>query len=323
MALRRTTSLIAACLLAAPAIASAQQGRASDRFAAMDRNGDGGVTRQEWTGSAEAFEARDWNGDGILSGAELRPGARRGQARRNRNGNPATTEQFRDWTAEGFAGLDRNGDGRVTADEWTFNRDGFERADHNGDGVVTRAEFLNEDTTSGQDYEAALSMDVNRDGRVTRSEWRGSLDEFNRRDGNRDGVLSGTELNGTEPPADLFESVDTNRDGQITTNEWRWSRGSFDQRDRNRDGRLSPDEFGSAASPNRSRAYQAGSERGRTEGLQAGREDRERNQGWDLEGQRELESADSGYTPSMGSRVEYQAGYRDAFRAAYREGYGR
>jgi hypothetical protein len=74
--------------------------------------------------------------------------------------------------------------------------------------------------------------------------------------------------------------------------------------------------------PPRTPAYQAGHDRGLIEGRAAGREDRERNQGWDLEGQRELEQADSGYVPALGSRADYQAGYRAAFRAAYQEGYG-
>ena len=53
----------------------------------------------------------------------------------------------------------------------------------------------------------------------------------------------------------------------------------------------------------------------------AGREDFVRNQGWDLEGQRELEQADSGYTPQVGTLSDYQAGYREGFRNAYREGF--
>jgi hypothetical protein len=71
----------------------------------------------------------------------------------------------------------------------------------------------------------------------------------------------------------------------------------------------------------RSRAYQAGHDRGLIEGRAAGREDRVRNQGWDLEGQRELEQADSGYDVGMGARADYQSGYREAFRLAYREGW--
>lgn len=51
---------------------------------------------------------------------------------------------------------------------------------------------------------------------------------------------------------------------------------------------------------------------------QAGREDRELTNTWDLEGQRELEQADAGYAPGMGALQDYQAGYR----AGYRQGFG-
>ena len=46
------------------------------RFARMDANGDGVITRAEWTGTAQGFHDADWNGDGILSGVELQPGER-------------------------------------------------------------------------------------------------------------------------------------------------------------------------------------------------------------------------------------------------------
>ena len=71
-----------------------------------------------------------------------------------------------------------------------------------------------------------------------------------------------------------------------------------------------------------SSAYRAGYERGMAEGRTAGREDRDRNQGWDLDGQRELDQADSGYRDALGARADYQAGYRAAFRIGYREGFG-
>jgi Ca2+-binding EF-hand superfamily protein len=321
----KAMTLAVACVLATPLIGHAQQNRMANRFAAMDRNGDGVITRQEWNGSDQSFRAQDWNGDGVLAGAEVRQGARRPRSA----GNDPTydsanrNDEFDDWTAQGFSDLDRNGDGRLTSDEWHFNREGFYRADHNGDGVVTRAEFLGEDSLPDNRVDDRVAnMDANHDGRVTRDEWRGSRAAFDRLDGNRDGVLSGTEVSGNEPPPDFFTSVDTNRDGQITRDEWQWSRSSFDMRDRNRDGRLSRDEFVPGVDSH-SRAWQAGFERGRSEGLLAGREDRERNQGWDLDGQRELETADSGYTPALGSKAEYQAGYREGFRPAYREGYGR
>jgi Ca2+-binding EF-hand superfamily protein len=325
----RTAGLVLASMLSVCTAAAAQPSRAAMRFAAMDRNGDGRISRQEWNGSDRSFQVHDWNGDGVLSGDEVRPGARRqrGSADREPVFDSAYREyEYDDWTLRGFTALDHNRDGRITSDEWHFDRESFRRADHNGDGVLTRAEFLDEDAQDDDIEDRIAFMDSNHDGRVTRSEWHGSPEAFDRLDGNRDGVLSGTEMNGSEPPPDLFSSVDVNRDSRITRDEWHWSRASFDQRDRNRDGQLTRDEFAQGAEgqgQGRSRAYQAGYERGRVEGLQAGREDRERNQGWDLEGQRELESADSGYAASLGPRADYQAGYREAFRSAYREGFGR
>ena len=88
------------------------------------------------------------------------------------------------------------------------------------------------------------------------------------------------------------------------------------------DGRLSRQEWDNSPAtvlPRQSAAYRAGYDRGHQEGVQAGREDKPRH--WDLEGQRELETADSGYQPNIGSREEYQAGYRAGFRIGYREGF--
>ena len=74
---------------------------------------------------------------------------------------------------------------------------------------------------------------------------------------------------------------------------------------------------------NNSRAYRAGYDRGVIEGREAGKADKGVNGGqWDLEGQRELEQADSGYTPELGARTDYQEGYRTGFRSGYREGFG-
>ncbi len=318
---------LAVCFVAAALpVGAAQKNKGANRFGGMDRNGDGVITRQEWNGSDQSFKVHDWNGDGVLSGPEVQPGGRRPKTARQ--DGPAFDSAYRDyefddWTSQGFDGLDHNRDGRLTGDEWHFNREGFRRADHNGDGVVTRAEFLGDEAWDDDVEDRVGFMDLNHDGRVTRQEWHGTKAAFDRLDGNSDGVLSGTEVNGIEPPPDLFTSVDVNRDGQVTRDEWHWSRASFDQRDRNRDARLSREEFAAGAqTQTQSRAYQAGFERGRSEGLQAGREDRERNQGWDLEGQRELETADSGYQASMGDRAEYQAAYRIGFRRGYREGFG-
>jgi len=306
--------------------AAAQSGRAM-RFQGMDRNNDGRITREEWRGSDQSFKVHDWNGDGVLSGDEVRPGARRGE-RQDRESDFDTPDReypFDDWTVRGFNRIDHNRDNRITADEWHFDRESFRRADHNRDGVISRSEFLSEDAEDQDDdrEDRFAYLDVNRDNRISRDEWHGSRANFDLLDDNRDGVLTRTEVFGTEPPPDLFTSVDVNRNGTIARDEWHWSLGTFDRLDKNRDGQLTREEFlGAVPGATRSQAYQAGRDRGLIEGRAAGREDRERNQGWDLEGQRELEQADSGYDPRMGPRADYQAGYREAFRVAYREGFG-
>jgi Ca2+-binding EF-hand superfamily protein len=295
------------------------------RFQEMDRNHDGVITRDEWRGSDQSFRVHDWNGDGKLSGNEVRIGASRDD-RAFGTGNFDYYEReyvFDDWTDRGFRALDYNRDNRITRDEWHFDREGFTRADHNGDGVISRAEFFNQDAVDDDRGDSFGDLDANRDGRISRDEWHGSPSRFDTLDVNHDRFVSRTEMVGTAAPPDLFTSLDMNRDRAITPNEWQWSRPSFDRLDINHDGRLSLQELqtteGSGAT--KSGAYSAGYARGLIEGREAGRGDRLLNSAWDLEGQTELEQADSGYQPSMGVRADYQTGYREAFRRAYREGW--
>jgi Ca2+-binding EF-hand superfamily protein len=323
--LSSSIAFCAAALLAADAHVEAQkQARAPMRFQAMDSNRDRRITRNEWRGTDQSFRQHDWNGDGVLSGDEVRPGAERPAAGVEATDfdSPEREYEFNDWTTRGFAALDHNNDRRITRDEWHFAREGFRRADHNGDGVISRAEFLNTDLVDDDRGDLFVYLDANNDRRVSRSEWHGGTAAFNALDTNKDGVLTRAELDGDDaPPEDLFVSVDVNHDGSIALNEWHWSRQSFDQRDANRDGRLSRAEFnGAGSTAARSPAYRAGYERGLVEGRQAGKEDGARRT-WDLEGQQELEQADSGYDARVGPRAEYQAGYREAFRSAYREGF--
>lgn len=209
---------------------------------------------------------------------------------------------------------------------------------------------------SAQSKSEIQTMDRNGDGRVTRSEWTQPDGAFRLHDTNRDGVLSGTELFDANDPRlngrrggdwaenrgngqARFRELDRNNDGYVSRAEWRDTRASFRLLDDNRDNRIARSEYrdlnavnrnnnnnnsnanNNNLPVNRSTAYQAGYERGLAEGRAAGREDRQRNQGFDLEGQRELEFADSGYDTRFGAKPEYQSGYRDAFRMSYREGW--
>ena len=249
-------------------------------------------------------------------------------------------ERFDDWTLQGFRELDADGNGRITAAEWSYDREDFRRADHNGDGILTQREFLGEAANDGRaatdggdaplvNDARFLDLDANRDDRVSRSEWRSDRASFDRLDENRDGYLTRAELAAPNAAAVDFSSLDSDRNGVISRGEWLQSAASFDRLDTNRDGRLTSIEYAGgrtggtpAAGVTQSAAYRAGYERGMAEGRAAGREDRDRNQGWDLDGQRELDQADSGYRDALGSRADYQAGYRAAFRLGYREGFG-
>src|SRR5262245_19890975 len=78
-------------------------------------------------------------------------------------------------------------------------------------------------------------MDRNRDGLITRDEWRGTERDFELRDWNRDGVLSGDELRvATRPDASV---------GQAGSEFADWTVSGFTRLDRNRDGRITADEW--------------------------------------------------------------------------------
>jgi len=311
-----------ALILGFAALDASAQNRRNMRFAEMDANSDGVITRQEWRGSDRSFAVHDWNNDGRLSGEEVRRGGRRAQSEPEPFDSSEREYGYNDWTPQGFTALDHNRDGRIARDEWHFDVESFRRADNNRDGSLSRAEFLGEGDADDDREDRFSYLDANNDGRVSRAEWHGTAERFDALDDNRDGILTRAEIRGTsEPPSDLFTSVDTNRDNSITRDEWHWSRASFNGRDKNNDGRLTRDEFSGTAAT-QSDAWKRGHDRGLIEGRQAGKEDRAATWGWDLEGQRELETADSGYDARFGPKAEYQAGYREGFRKGYREGFG-
>lgn len=327
-----TSSIVLAaglCLVVATEATAQGRGNrtnAAMRFQAMDANGDRVITRDEWRGNERSFRNHDWNNDGRLSGDEVRVGARR-QNRWDDRDVAGSIEYEDDWTDGRFRTLDHDGDGRLSRAEWHATHEQFARIDRNRDNVVSLPEFRGETGVDDDRDDRFVDLDDNRDGRLARSEWHGSAAVFDALDANHDGVLTRQEAIGTEGGArDEFRSLDVDGDGAVARSEWHWNAAAFARLDDNRDGRLSRQEWDNSAEtilPQQTPAYRAGYQRGLSEGIQAGKEDRTGPKVWDLEGQRELEQADSGYQPSMGNRADYQAGYRNGFRRGYREGYGR
>jgi Ca2+-binding EF-hand superfamily protein len=309
----------------------------AQRFRNYDNNGDSRVSASEWTGNRALFQRLDTNRDGYLSMTEY---TNNGGFNADSQGGPAFT----------FANLDRNHDGWLTRNEWKMSAAEFNRLDTNRDNRISNYEFQTSSTgTYGRANEQSdqqteqrfLAVDRNRDGWVTRAESGMSTAEFNRLDTNNDNRLSRFEFDtaasdpyspgyspapSSAPVNDRFTAADRNGDGWLTRSEWGGTETTFTLLDTNRDNRLSRDEYDATVATNqpqanRSQAWRSGYERGVQEGRDAGRGDYVQGHGWDLEGQTELERADSGYNQQMGSLSDYQAGYRAGFRNAYREGF--
>lgn len=92
-------------------------------------------------------------------------------------------------------------------------------------------------------------LDTNRDGRITREEWRGGQVAFENQDWNGDGVLSGDEVipgaqrRTTTRRQDRFDLLDTNNNGRVEAREWDGTIVAFNRLDVNNDNRLTLDEF--------------------------------------------------------------------------------
>lgn len=91
-----------------------------------DTDGDGKLSRSEWSRKPEVFDRLDSDKDGFLTRDELRAGrSKRSSQRLERRAQK----------------LDRNNDGTITRDEWPGQSERFDRLDRNHDGVVTRDEI--------------------------------------------------------------------------------------------------------------------------------------------------------------------------------------
>jgi Ca2+-binding EF-hand superfamily protein len=152
-------------------------GNSVEQFRSLDRNRDGVLSRGESRMSSSEFNRADLNRDGVLTLKEFASGG------------------------ESFDLLDRNNDGVISSWEWQGDRGAFDRLDRNNDRVLTRNEYDNQSvgffgSILGRVEDRRFrDLDVNNDGVIRPSEWRGSMTDFDRMDLNRDGVITLSEFN--------------------------------------------------------------------------------------------------------------------------------
>ena len=88
--------------------------------------------------------------------------------------------------------MDANNDGMISREEWRGRPKAFDRLDKNKDGMISREELA----VSGDDQRMGRirQLDLNNDKQISRDEWKGSAETFNRLDINGDGVITKEEL---------------------------------------------------------------------------------------------------------------------------------
>jgi len=91
--------------------------------------------------------------------------------------------------------LDQNNDGRISRSEWQRNEQAFDRMDADKDGFLTKEEMRSAAREfRGKHRNGLKEMDKDADGNISRSEWKGKEETFNRLDANNDGLLTRDEL---------------------------------------------------------------------------------------------------------------------------------
>jgi Ca2+-binding EF-hand superfamily protein len=183
-----------------------------ERFQAMDKNGDGKVSKEEFTGPEPLFARIDADKDGFLTRAEVM-----NFAAATGGGRPAL---------ERLKAMDKDGDGKVSKQEFTGPEPLFARLDADKDGFITQDEATrlgggpadapkpkaeapkDAPRVGAQLLERLKTMDKDGDGKISRSEFTGRPQVFDRLDADKDGFLTKDEIDRAAPAKDKKDAGD-------------------------------------------------------------------------------------------------------------------
>ncbi len=264
-------SLFASCWVPAGFAQQGNKGNFPDFIQHFDKDGDGKVSKQEFTGTEDHFTSLDKNNDGFIDQNEkpAAPMSKGGNMIQNRdkNGDGKISKEEFAGPAEVFTALDKNNDGFIDQNEKPaapmgkagsmiqnpdkkkpaapMSKGGnmIQNHDKNGDGKISKEEFAGP-------AEVFTALDKNNDGFIDQNEKpaapmgkAGSM--IQNPDKNGDGKVSKEEFAG---PAEVFTSMDKNNDGFIDQNEKPAASpgkggGMIKNFDKNSDGKVSKEEF--------------------------------------------------------------------------------
>ena len=210
-------------------------------FVRLDANGDQVIERGEVPeGAMPAFEKllglADTNKDGKIEIEEYREMGRRMQA--------GITP------AERFKAMDKDNDGKVSRAEFLGQPAMFDRIDSNGDGFLDKDE-IKPLTAQGSPGARIMAMDKDGDGKVSRTEYLGPIEMFDRLDADKDGKIDKDEA--SKVAAVMYQrltAMDKNADGKLSREEFQGQPARFDQLDANKDGSVSFQEIRDSGGPN-------------------------------------------------------------------------